>query len=102
MDLYIGEAQVIPICFLGVQDCDQARLSTNEVLLYVLANANDSRYGHEGGYAVIHGAQAVPDLLVQSKSFDVLAAAYPVLWPYGCRLFHEEHPWKMTSSEYIY
>jgi hypothetical protein len=102
INLYIGEAQVIPIHFLDVQDCDQARLSTNEVLLYALANADNRRYGHEGGYAVIHSAQAVPDLPGASKLFDVLAATYPVLWPYGCGLFHEEHPQKMSFSKYIH
>ena len=52
----------IPFQYIGVQDCDRAKMSTNEVLLYALANADDDRYGHEGGYAVIHGAQLIPDL----------------------------------------
>jgi hypothetical protein len=30
-------------------------MTTNEVLLYVLANTENERYGHEGGYAIIHG-----------------------------------------------
>ena len=80
---YIVEAHIIPIQYVGVQDCDKARISTNEILLYALANADDDKYGHEGGYAVIHSAQPVPDLPGASKSFDALAGAYPVLWPYG-------------------
>jgi hypothetical protein len=47
-------------------------MSTNEVLLYALANADDDRYEHEGGYAIIHGAQPIPDLPGASKSFNAL------------------------------
>ena len=71
------------------------------MLLYALANADDNRYGNEGGYAIIHGAQPVPDLPGASKSFDALAAAYPVLWPYGRGLFHEGRPRKLNFNEYI-
>jgi len=92
---------VIPIQYLGVQDCEEAKLSANEVLLYALANADDDRYGHEGGYAVIHSAQPVPDLPGASKSFDALAAAYPALWPYGRGLYHAERPQKLSFQEYI-
>jgi hypothetical protein len=66
-------------------------MTTNKALLYALANADDDRYGHEGGYVVIHGSQPVPDLPCASKSFDVLAAAYPALWLYGHELFHDYH-----------
>ena len=81
---------MIPIQYIGVHDCETAKMTTNEVLLYALANAEDDRYGHEGGYAVIRGSQPIPDLPGASKSFDALAAAYPVLWPYGCGLFHDD------------
>jgi hypothetical protein len=73
-----------------VQDCEQAKMLMNEVLLYALANTDDDRYGHEGGYAIIHGAQPVPDLPGADKSFDALAAAYPVLWLYGRGLYHDD------------
>ena len=87
--IILGGAHVIPIQYVGVQDCEQAKMSTNEVLLYALANADDDRYGHEGGYAVIHSAQPVPDLPGASESFDALAGAYPALWRYGQGLYHE-------------
>ena len=87
--IILGGAHVIPIQYVGVQDCEQAKMSTNEVLLYALANADDDRYGHEGGYAVIHSAQPVPDLPGASESFDALAGAYPALWRYGRGLYHE-------------
>jgi hypothetical protein len=73
-------------------------MTTNEVLLYALANADDDRYGHEGGYAIIQGAQPIPDLPGASKSFDALAGAYPILWPYGRGLYHEERPRKNNIS----
>ena len=97
----IDDAHVIPIQYIGVHDCEEAKLSANEVLLYALANADDDRYGHEGGYAIIHGGQAVPDLPGANKSFDALAAAYPVLWPYGRGLFHETRRRKIGFQEYI-
>lgn len=90
--LLLGGAHVIPIQYVGVQDCEMAKMSSNEMLLYALANADDDRYGREGGYAVIHGAQAIPDLPGANKSFDALAGAYPMLWPYGQGLYHENRP----------
>ena len=76
-------------------------MSANEVLLYALANADDDRYGNEGGYAVIHGAQAIPDLPGASRSFDAMAGAYPVLWPYGRGLYHQHRPRKLSFQDYI-
>ena len=69
--------------YVGVQDCEHAKMTSNEMLLYALANADDDRYGHEGGYAIVHGSEAVADLPGASKSFDALAGAFPILWPYG-------------------
>jgi hypothetical protein len=76
-------------------------MTTNEVLLYALANADDDQYGHEGGYTIIHGSQPISDLPGVSKLFGILAAAYPVLWPYGQGLFHNEQSKKLTFTEYI-
>jgi hypothetical protein len=84
-----------------VQDCDQAKMTSNEELLYALANADDERYGREGGYTVIHSAQPVPYLPGASESFDALAAAYPVLWPYGKGLYHDIRSRKLSFEEYI-
>ena len=47
------DGQVIPIQYIGIHDCEMAKMMTNEVLLYVLANADDNRFSREGGYAVI-------------------------------------------------
>jgi hypothetical protein len=51
---------------------------------------------------VIHGSQPIPDLPGANKSFDALAAAYPVQWPYGRGLFHEEQLRKLSFVEYIH
>lgn len=96
-----SSAHVIPIQYVGVHDCEGTKMSINETLLYALANADDDRYGHEGGYAVIHGGQPVPDLPGANKSFDALAAAYPVLWPYGRGLYHDDRCQKLGFQEYI-
>jgi hypothetical protein len=74
----------------------------NETLLYALANADDDRYGHEGGYAVIHGGKPLPDLPGASKVFDALGGAYPLLWPYGRGLYHEQRPVRISFHEYIH
>jgi hypothetical protein len=50
---------------------------------------------------VIHGSQPMSDLSGANESFDALAAAYPVLWPYGRGLFHEERLQKLSFAEYI-
>ena len=92
---------MIPIQYVGVEDCDQAKMSMNEVLLYALANADDDRYGKEGGYAVIHSGRPVPDLPGASKSFDALAGAYPVLWPYGRGLYHQDRVQRLNFHDYI-
>ena len=92
---------MIPIQYVGVQDCENAKISSDEALLYALANGDYNQYGQEGGYAVIHAAQLVPDLLGASKSFNALAAAYLALWPYGSGLFHQEHAQKLTFPDYI-
>jgi hypothetical protein len=63
---------VIPIQYIGVYDCEVAKMTINKVLLYALANTDDNHYRHEGGYAVIHGSQPIPNLPGASKSFDTL------------------------------
>lgn len=92
---------MIPICYIGVQDCEQAKLTMNETSLFALANAENDRQEGEGGYAVVHSAWLVPDLPGIHQSFDALAAAYPTLWPYGRGLYHADRPHKLSFQEYI-
>ena len=44
--------EVIPIQYIDMQDCDQAKVMTNEAFLYALANADNDKYRHEGGYGL--------------------------------------------------
>src|ERR1700734_1673066 len=96
-----GTAHVIPIQYIGVQDCDRAKMSMNEILLYALANADNEGGGGEGGYAILHSTRAVSDLPGVSQTFDALGAAYPTLWPYGRGLFHSTRTHKLSFQEYI-
>jgi hypothetical protein len=75
--------------YIGVHNRESAKMMSNKVLLYALANAEDNQYGHKC-YAVIHGSCPIPDLPGTCESFDALTVAYPVLWPYGRGLFHDK------------
>jgi hypothetical protein len=85
------EGDVIPLQFLSVEDVDVGQLSTNELFVHALMNL-EGEEGVEGGYAVRHGNVPIFDLPIpiedrQSTSainkYDLFAAAYPMLWPYG-------------------
>ena len=93
--LNADEGDVIPLRFLGVEDVDVTQLSSNELFLHALTNLKGED-DVEGGYAVRHGNAPVFDLPIamedrQSTSFinkyDLFAAAYPMLWPYGEGIF---------------
>jgi Helitron helicase-like domain at N-terminus len=102
---------VIPLQFLGVHDVDVNQLSSNEILLHALVNLRNEDPDMEGGYAVRHGSVPIFDLPISSEArqstifhnkFDVLAAAFPLLWPYG------EGRWdildrqrKLSFTEYV-
>ena len=43
----------------------------------------------------------MPDLPGVTKSFDALAGAYPVLWPYGRGLYHQNRSQKLNFHDYI-
>ena len=74
-----------------MEDVDVSKVSTNKLLLHALVNLKNENPEVEGGYAVRHGRVPVFDLPIAaeeresrlfSNKFDVLAAAFPVLWPY--------------------
>jgi hypothetical protein len=81
----------IPLQYLGTVDTDISKLSTEELLLHSLANA-DGRSQQEGGYAVRHGKTPVNDFgrtkpnaqgvtSFMANNFSVYA--FPCLYPYG-------------------
>lgn len=107
----IEHGDVIPLQYLGVEDVDVNQLSSNELLLHALTNLGKNDSKAEGGYAVRHGRIPIFDLPIPvqdqkstsfNNKFDVFAAAFPILWPYG------EGKWddpcrrrKLTFNEYV-
>ena len=87
-----NEGDVIPLRFLGVEDVDVSKLSAKELFLHALTNLKNGDEQAEGGYAIRHGNPPVFDLPIAiehrqsaafSNKYDLFAAAYPILWPYG-------------------
>ncbi|KAG9015584.1 hypothetical protein FRB94_000189 [Tulasnella sp. JGI-2019a] len=87
------EADVVPLQFLGITDTDLSKASTQELMLYALANVMDESRG-EGGYAVRHSNNAVNDFgrprrgaSEQEREFlqshNPMTSAFPGLFPYG-------------------
>ncbi|EUC58245.1 ATP-dependent DNA helicase pif1, putative [Rhizoctonia solani AG-3 Rhs1AP] len=81
----------IPLQYLGTIPTDLSKLSTEELFLYGLANA-DRKEGKEGGYAVRPGRVPVPDFGRTKPSADGSSTfvernfsvfAFPFLYPYG-------------------
>lgn len=78
------EGTVIPLQFLGVSDEDQEGISLDEHMKFALPNMEDK----EGSYVVRHGLQPLSEF-GQTRGNDKpprqnpLAAAYPLLFPYG-------------------
>ena len=75
---------VIPLQFLGVSDTEQDTISLDEHMKYALANMDDKKEG----YIVRHRARLISEFGTSLQNHDSplrnpLAAAYPVLFPYG-------------------
>jgi len=63
---------------------DQSKVSTSELMMYALANLYDN--SQEGGYVVRHSMRAINDFsqtATQTGTRNPLAAAFPILFPYG-------------------
>lgn len=78
------EGLVIPLQFLGVSDAELEGISLDEHMKYTLANMED----REGGYVVRHGLKPLSEFGTGYGGQDPparnpLAAAYPILFPYG-------------------
>lgn len=87
-----NEGDVIPLQFLGVEDVDVGQLSSKELFSHALMNLKNDDGQVEGGYAIRHGNPPVFDLPIAiehrqlgafTNKYDLFAAAYPILWPYG-------------------
>ncbi|KAF8416207.1 hypothetical protein L210DRAFT_3656731 [Boletus edulis BED1] len=78
------DGSVIPLQYLGVSDTELNEVSMDERMKYALANQQDS----EGGYIVRHGVKPLSEFGTgrgdrTAPTENPLAAAYPVLFPYG-------------------
>ena len=79
-----GEPDVVPIHVLGVTDVDLTRTASSDLMAFALANLADPL--EEGGYVVRHSRRALDDFgesVAQAGGRNPLAAAFPVLFPYG-------------------
>ncbi|KAF9238950.1 hypothetical protein BU15DRAFT_88188 [Melanogaster broomeanus] len=80
------EGNVIPLQYLGVSDMELDQVSLDECMKFALANMQ----GSEGGYVVRHGLRPVSEFGTSrhgghqpAPKQNPLAAAYPILFPYG-------------------
>jgi len=99
--LLIAAADVIPVQAVGIEDNDLSTVSPEELLLNALSNADFT----EPAYDVRHSRQPVSDFGAPRGDYpeperNPMAAAYPLLFPYGCggtegpgtrHLSYEEH-----------
>jgi len=97
---------VIPLQFLGVTDTEMNLLSLNELMKYALTNMEDKSELKEGGYAVRHSLMPVSDFGSGQRgecnpNLNPLAAAYPVLFPYGIGGIEASREKKIGFNEHI-
>ena len=90
-------SNVIPIHVLGITDTDLTRVSTSELMSYVLVNLFDTSQG--GGYAIRHSMSTINDFgknVTLTGALNPLAAAFPILFPYGIGSVEAEWPIKVS------
>jgi hypothetical protein len=107
--IYVGHAvlpDVIPLQALGCCDTDLTNVSTSELMLYALANVE--KPFDKGGYAVRHGREPVnefgyprPGDHTDAPRRNPLAAAFPVLWPYGEGCIEQDRQHKVSFPEHV-
>lgn len=76
---------VVPLQATGVIDIDLTKVSSDELMLWGLANLTEE--DKEGAYAVRHGRQPVHDFTSKQSSTqgvdNLFEKAFPCLFPYG-------------------
>src|SRR5262245_55954163 len=98
------DAEVIPLQYCGVSDTDLSHVSTNELMMYALANTAAKQ--DEGGYVVRHVRNAsdfgrTPDRKKEAPGKNPLMGAYPCLWPYGEGGVECDRPVNVRFGEHI-
>jgi len=100
-DLVQEGSDVVPIHALGVTDTDLSKVSSSELMNHALANLCD--ISQEGGYAVRHGMRLINDFgenAIQTGALNPLAAAFPVLFPYGVGGIESERDTKVSLRDH--
>lgn len=97
---------MIPLQYLGVSDVDLSNLPLNEVMMFALTNIEDT--SKEGGYAVCHSHAPVSDFGMPRPGeshgphhVNPLAAAFPLLFPYGIGGIEEERKKSVGFNEHV-
>ncbi|KAF8425808.1 hypothetical protein L210DRAFT_3615050 [Boletus edulis BED1] len=93
---------VIPLQSLGVRDTELDELSIDERMKYALANLQEQ----EGGYVIRYGNVPISEFgsgkgKHQAPLLNPLAAAYPVLFPYGIGGVEEKRELTVGFDEHI-
>ena len=91
---------MIPLQFVGAADTELTDLSVDEQMKYVLANTQE----REGGYAVRHGTHPLSEFgngggKYEMPALNPIAAAYPVLFPYGVGGMEADRPQLISFDE---
>lgn len=92
---------MIPIHVLGVTDTDLSRVSASELMAHALANL--FKASEEGGYAVRHSMRPINDFgenATENGALNPLAAAFPVLFPYGVGGIEAERQTKVSVRDH--
>jgi len=82
-------------------DMELSRVSTSELMNYALANIFDA--SKEGSYAVRHSMQPINDFSEnarQTGNMNPLAAAFPILFPYGFGGIEAERQTKVNLRDH--
>ena len=99
--MQIPGADVVPIHVLGAMDTELSRVSTSELMNYALTNLFD--VSKEGGYAVRHSMRPIDDFgenARQTGNMNPLAAAFPILFPYGFGGIEAERQTKVNLRDH--
>ncbi|KIM61402.1 hypothetical protein SCLCIDRAFT_16142 [Scleroderma citrinum Foug A] len=101
VDMHSPGSDVIPLHVLGVTDMDLSKVSSSELMAHALVNFNDGL--QEGGYTVRHSMLPINDFGKNtnlSGASNPLAAAFPILFPYGVSRVEAEHETKVSLRDH--
>lgn len=103
---YTDDSAVTPLQISGGVDSDISKLTTNEMMLWALANLwNECK---EGGYSVRHGKRPVRDFgypkdacTLDPNHQNYFERAFPILFPYGVGGIEGEQEVAVEFNEHV-